>query len=250
MKELENYRLWKELLKLNEDGVLPDPISLDELLRLLSPEAKEEWDELLASCKPSPVAQAAGLTNLDILQYLLQKAVITRDAGSKEEENELLSLHMQVTLLGTGKEIDRYNLSPRKVRCISRGYRYDRMEKWEILQKTISAVKEKYASDRQAFPEDLSNEALEMLKDEPEAAHLIIGKTYTLLDILPDVPFSDGKNSHIGLVFLKELHSAPKDYLDYPDGGFHSSLFEEVEPVSVEDRIKHHDEFISMNLIQ
>ena len=108
---------------------------------------------------------------------------------------------------------------------------------------TGAAIAEKLRKDDIAVPESYEEETLNYLMDEPEAEQLVIGETYTLLTVYPDVPLDNGRSSHLNLVFLEEIHSAPKAFIDYPDGGFHSHLFEELEEVSLADRVRHHDEY-------
>lgn len=249
-EDIQDSVLFDELEALANQGMLEKAITPDDLTKALSPEALREWNQLYEACTPSPVAKAAGLTNYDILNHLIQEAQITKGASSEEEKKARLQLYNEVLLLGKGKDIDRYDETPRKIRCVSRGYRFDRAKEWEMTQNMVTAIEQKLRSDNRPFPETLREEAIDMLMEEPEAEDLIIGETYTLLDILPDIPYSNEKPSHIGLVFLEEIHSVPKEYLDYPDGGFHSRLFEELNEVSIKDRVKHYDEYISKLLAQ
>lgn len=235
--------LLNELQVLNDTGRLGESVTPESLMALLSPEARTQWNRLLDALEPSPVAEAAGYTSFDLLYYALQKELITRGAGSEEEANERISLYNQIAMLGQGKDIDLYDQRVRKIRCISRGYRFDRKDMWETIMNTGAAFAEKLRKDNIAVPESYEEETLNYLMDEPEAEQLVIGETYTLLATVPDIPFNNGRNSHLCLVFLEEIHSAPKAFIDYPDGGFHSHLFEELEEVSLADRVKHHDEY-------
>lgn len=236
--------LLNELQVLNDTGRLEGCVSPEKLMALLSPEAKKQWEGLLDACEPSPVAEAAGYTSFDLLYYALQKELITRGAASEEEANDRVSLYNQLAMLGQGKDIDLYDQTVRKIRCISRGYRFDRKDMWEKVKNTGAAIAEKLKNDHIAAPESFWDETFNYLMDEPEAEQLVIGETYTLLAAFPDVPLDNGRSSHLNLVFLEEIHSAPKAFIDYPDGGFHSHLFEELEEVSLADRIKHHDEYL------
>ena len=235
--------LLNELQVLNDNDMLGDPVTQERLESLLSPEAGKQWKELLDACRLSPVAEAAGYTNFDIVYYALQKELITGKAKSDEEADENLSLYNELAMLGQGKDIDLYDQRVRKIRCISRGYRFDRKDMWESVMHTGAAIAQKLSKDNIAVPESYEEEVLSYLMDEPEAEQLVIGETYTLLATVPDIPLNNGHNSHLCLVFLEEIHSAPKAFIDYPDGGFHSHLFEELEEVSLADRVRHHDEY-------
>ena len=120
-EDIQDSVLFDELEALTNQGMLEKAITPDDLTKALSPEALREWNQLYEACTPSPVAKAAGLTNYDILNHLIQEAQITKGASSEEEMKARLQLYNEVLLLGKGKDIDRYDESPRKIRCISRG---------------------------------------------------------------------------------------------------------------------------------
>ncbi len=243
--------LLNELKTLVDNNMLGDSISPEELMSLLSPEARTQWTELLDVFEPSPVAKAAGYTNVEALYYALQKELITRDAGSEEEAILRLSIYEQLAMLGHGKEIDQYDQSVRKVRCISRGFRHDLKDIWDKLSNVADAITEKLKNDNFTCPEACREDVLSYIMDEPEAEQLVIGETYTLIATFPDFPLRDDMGSGLTLVFLDEIHSAPKDYIGVYDGGFHSHLFEELEEVSLADRIRHHDEYMkALNKIE
>ena len=244
MNDITERVLQKELRTLNERRLLRDHVLLEELMKLLSPDADEDWNKLLALCNPSYIAKVAGFSNVDLLCYLIEKALIAKYASSGATAKEATSLRTETALLGKDRDIDRYDLTPRKVRCISRGYRYDRKKKWEELLKAVKAFGD-YKSNYRPISLLHQQETLDNLMEEPEAEYLIVGRTYTLTGLIPDIPLSNGKSSFIGLVFLAEYHSSPKAFINSPDGGFHSTLFEELKEVSVTDRMRHHDKYIA-----
>ena len=184
MNDTTERILQKELRILNERRLIRDHVLLEELMKLLSPEANEDWNKLLALCNPSYIAKVAGFSNVDLLCHLIQKALTTKYAPSGETAKELTSLRTETALLGKDRDIDRYDLTPRQVRCISRGYRFDQKKKWEELLKTVKAF-EDYKANYRPIAMLQQQETLDTLMEEPEAEYLIVGRTYTLKGMIP-----------------------------------------------------------------
>ena len=172
------------------------------------------------------------------------------DTNGQAEEKEMQEQVTEIMKLGSGKQMDRYDQTPRQIRCITRGFRFEDAENWNRYMEMRDAM---LAGGTEAIfgmkGEDAARRLdvyLETIMEEPEAEQLEIGKLYTVRQINPDIGFGQG------LVSIKEIRVADEFYdeLNYTcedglpmDPGFHCSLFEELHEVSIEDRIRHRDEY-------
>ena len=166
---------------------------------------------------------------------------------------EAMKMQEQVTeimRLGSGKQMDRYDQTPRQIRCITRGFRFEDAENWNRYMEMRAAM---LAGETEAIFGMKGEEAarrldvyLETIMEEPEAEQLEIGKLYTVRQINPDIGFGQGRVSikeiRVADEFYDELNFFGEDGLPM-DPGFHCSLFEELHEVSIEDRIRHRDEY-------
>ena len=156
----------------------------------------------------------------------------------------------EIMQLGSGTQIDRYDQTPRQIRCITRGFRFEDAENWNRYMEMRDAM---LAGETDAIfgmkGEDAARRLdvyLETIMEEPEAEQLEIGKLYTVRQINPDIGFGQGRVSkkeiRVADEFYDELNFIGEDGLPM-DPGFHCSLFEELHEVSIEDRIRHRDEY-------
>ena len=121
--------------------------------------------------------------------------------------------------LGYARMINRYDISPRKILCVSKGTEHDKKADREKFENVVKQAMELYPKSRERFAA-----MLETTADGEEVGLLEIGKEYTLKSIDPDVGFGVGK---IELV-------------EFPDEGrkFNAALFEELHEVPLQQRLE------------